>query len=141
VNRGRLTIRTVLGVTALALLAAACGSTPRAVRKTTSTPTASTAPSTTTTTQPNQPQANANTSITSCTDSAVSGTITNDGNITNTYIISVSDDSGSFELGDGNAQVTNLGVGETASWSAPVIFSNPPTGPINCMIIDVIANY
>ncbi len=79
--------------------------------------------------------------ITGCTDSAVSGTITNDGSVTNSYIISVSDDSGSFELGDGNAQVTNVLPGQTTSWSAPVSFSNPPTGPVQCMVIDVMANY
>lgn len=144
-----LTMRTALGVAALALLTAACGSTPSTAPTTTrpipttTVPktTTTTAASTTTTTQPNQPEANANTAVTSCADSGVSGTITNDGTVTNTYIISVSDDSGSFELGSGNTQVTNLPPSQTANWIAPVTFSNPPTGPVSCMVIDVLANY
>jgi len=61
--------------------------------------------------------------------------------VTNTYQVRVSDDSGTFELGDGYTQVTNLPPGETVSWNASVTFSNPPTGPVTCMVIDVLANY
>ena len=157
-NKG-LTMRTVLGVAALALLAAACGSTTSATPTTsttaasvstttipkpttTTTTTTTTTPATTTTSNLNESSwSEANTTVMGCTDSAVSGTLTNTGTMTNTYIVSVSDDSGSFELGDGNTQVTNLPPAHSASWSAPVTFSNPPTGPVSCTVIDVEANY
>jgi len=81
------------------------------------------------------------TKVTGCTDSGVTGTITNTGKIVNTYIIEVSDDSGSFELGTGNTEVVNLAPGATTTWSSPVTFSNPPTGPVSCSVNDVMANY
>ena len=148
-----LTKWTGLGIAALAVSAAACGSTPSTTTTTTTTApttttvaklttTTSTLPATTTTSNPNESSwADANTIVTGCTDSAVSGTLTNTGSVTNTYIVSVSDDSGSFELGTGNTQVTNLPPGHTTSWSSSVTFSNAPTGPVMCSVIDVIANY
>lgn len=79
--------------------------------------------------------------VTGCTDSQVTGVITNTGSITNTYIISATDDSGSFELGDGTAEVVNLAPHQSTSWTAPVQFSNTPTGPVSCSVDDVLANY
>lgn len=81
------------------------------------------------------------TAITTCTATGVTGTITNTGTTVNTYIIVVSDDSGSFELGTGTTEVVNLRPGGTTTWTSPVTFSNQPTGPVSCAILDVMANY
>jgi hypothetical protein len=83
----------------------------------------------------------ANVTVTGCTDSGVTGKLVNTGSITNTYIIEVTDDSGSFELGSGNTEVTNLPAGQTATWTAAVSFSNSPTGPVTCSVDDVLTNY
>jgi len=78
--------------------------------------------------------------ITSCTQSSVEGVLTNLGAVTNTYIVAVSDDAGSFELGDGDAEIVNLPPGATTQWVAPVTFSNAPTGPVSCSVLEVTSN-
>jgi hypothetical protein len=139
----------VISVAVVAAAAGACGSSrvaaspqtvPASTASTASPPTSTTTTTpTTTTTLPNvQPW---KTKITSCTDNSVSGTLTNTGTVTNTYIVTVSDDSGSFELGGGDTEVVNVPPGHTVSWSAKVTFSNAPTGPVSCSVIDVLANY
>lgn len=103
--------------------------------------TTTTEPPTTTTTSPDQSSwGDATTTVTACTPSAVSGTLTNTGPVTNTYYVSVLDDGGAIEEGNGYTQVTNLAPGATAYWNAPVTFSNPPTGAVSCMVDDVLAN-
>lgn len=86
-----------------------------------------------------EPWQDARTTVGGCTDAAVSGTITNIGASVNTYIVSVEDDGGSFELGDGNVELT-VPAGATQSWTAPVTFSNPPTAPVSCLVAAVLTN-
>lgn len=81
--------------------------------------------------------------VTGCSETGVSGNLTNTGNdaYTNFQIQVREDDSGSSEVGSGYTQVTNLAFGKTASWNAPVSFADPPTGSVSCSVVDVVANY
>lgn len=99
---------------------------------------------TTTSANPNQESwPGSSTIVTGCSESSVSGTLTNTGNdvYTNFQIQVREDDSGSSEVGSGYVQVTNVGLGNTVNWNAPVSFANPAAGPVNCTVIDVVANY
>ena len=79
----------------------------------------------------------ATTTVTGCTSTSASGSITNTGPAADTFLIVVGDNNGAYQMGSGNVQVVNLAAGATTNWTVPIVFVNPPTPPINlnCIVL------
>ena len=79
----------------------------------------------------------ATTTVTGCTSTSASGTITNTGPAADTFLVVVGDNNGAYQMGSGNVQVVNLAAGATTNWTVPIVFVNPPTPPINlnCIVL------
>ena len=79
----------------------------------------------------------ATTTVTGCTSTSVSGSITNTGPAADTFLVVVGDNNGAYQMGSGNVQVVNLAAGATTNWTVPIVFVNPPTPPINlnCIVL------
>ena len=92
-----------------------------------------TAPSTSTWTS-------ATVTLAGCTESAVSGTLTNTGGGTTSFYISVGETGSLSGNGDGNAQTSGVPPGGSVSWSAPVTFATSPVGSLSCTVTSVVTD-